>query len=833
MGWYNYRYFLVLMCCIVLSISCQRKNGFNANDIDSNLMDCMTSKSQKFVVNQIIDLRGCTIEVKCKAIEIVTGGMITNGTLVGNHTQFSASRLKCFDKVDFKGTWSVEEGFMEWFVGEEIDRPLENFKALCNLVTMDTRIVLNKIYPIENEKADKPFDSNNKIRIEGKSNKSCGLTLMKKSENIFFPYFRTQHGNSLDLYNITIQTSDYLNKFYSNQESDYIFSGSYYNAQYNPNCKPNLEEIKVENCVINGAISLAAYGSHSDNQTIGDFEIGNKVNKVLIKKNIFNFCNSPFAFSNMQYDSIFIENNNVKNISSTFIGIPASGINYSYYAILNKGRRYIHFKNNTFENDRVIITPSTRAMSPCVIKAGEGMLIFENNTLKNLINGAIDSDTYTFYFTCSNGGKVIARGNKFYNVLSRSSTELPACLIKDRATTDFTLEENIFEIDNKALVALGILSSEHQSLSSIDNKQFYFSFMQNGSVSNLLKKYVIKNNVFRMPYVNLSSEVSEVRDLLFENNTLEIGYYGISNLTNSATKDNIFFLGNKRLDLMDETPPSNYIFRNNRIKIGGSTDRRIDFLNFIDGVQNGAPGILDKRINFNQVTFDGTIEANDLNIGYTLLDGKSHKVNLTMVGVNNYFRLEDPTGVNHSRPNTAELNSNIKLGKINKVLKGESVFSMITKGHQMINIKAVEIDNLSLLSYNYLNTYYNLKDELPIKLTFNINAKDSKGVVFSERFILIIESQYRSFCHLNEKGSFEAYDPSEPNKLKRMVKGTTNKIRLQVVNGNKHLEEALIQLIGCKGLKDLVIDFKCEKINIEQSSLLKIEQELKYYENKK
>ncbi|MBK8547502.1 MAG: hypothetical protein IPL63_08980 [Saprospiraceae bacterium] len=78
----------------------------------------------------------------------------------------------------------------------------------------------------------------------------------------------------------------------------------------------------------------------------------------------------------MGYDSIIIKNNSIINFSESFISVPESGINESYYETLRKNKKYVEISNNLFENKRVVITGDDRALSPCVIKGGYGSMFF-------------------------------------------------------------------------------------------------------------------------------------------------------------------------------------------------------------------------------------------------------------------------------------------------------------------------------------------------------------------------------------------------------------------------------------------------------------------------
>ena len=451
---YKINIYLVLAVCSFLIFGCNKRKKIpsDSTSTTNNGIYELRQKiskakklNKKLIIEKKYDLKRSTIDIGDLELVFENNGKIQNGKIRGKNSKLKMEPVQYFNNVKLIGSWKIEKGYLEWFIGNDTNNSQSNFKALSNLVDIGAEVLLLKMYPIKTANNKSVFKTNQPIIIRGKDKNRSGLILETKHQNVFYNYFQNDKGNSLSLKNLTLQTRDFLNNIFPNSEADYRFSGMYYSEQFNANAKPNIDYITVENCIINGAIGIAGYGSHSKNQSLNDFKNKNKVKTVLIKNSQFNYCNAAFGFSNMGFDKVEVTGNKVYNFSSSFLSFPASGIDDTYFSPLFKNRKQVIFTNNEFKNDRLIQIPSGRVMTPFVIKGGNGNLLFKDNTVTNLLSDSRNGQVNTFYYKTTELGKAEVRGNTFYNVIGRGSTRYPASLIKQRGVNTLILEDNTFD----------------------------------------------------------------------------------------------------------------------------------------------------------------------------------------------------------------------------------------------------------------------------------------------------------------------------------------------------------------------------------------------------
>ncbi|MBK8622499.1 MAG: hypothetical protein IPN79_12260 [Saprospiraceae bacterium] len=589
--------------------------------------------------------------------------MLRNGIIEGENIQIIASDHKIFDNIILKGHWNSKDVLPEWFLGKNFKNAHQNFEVLKQFVEINASVFLNNILPIAVKHGEECFSGGRNIIIKGKDKKSSGLIFESKHSNLFFSYFRSVQGYNINLENMSLTTRDFIDGKLSDKSAEYFFSGTYYHSQLNPVAKPSLDSIRISNCMISGNISIAVYGAHSDNQTIQEFGSKNKISDLEVKNCHFDNANTPFVFSNMGYKNILIKNNVIKNFSETFLSISESGLNETYYEPLRKNKKTIEITNNIFENTRVVFTANDRALTPCVIKGGYGTLLFTGNTLKNLLPSNPYSDVYTLYYTCAHPGKCTFHNNTVTNVLGKGGSNNPASIIKDRGAQNLNMQENTFMVEKDALIKIGVIKSKNDDLSKIDGNTFLCTFMQIGNQTDFTKKMVFKNNTVRAPFINLSTEIYDIADLLFENNILEFEYFGPSGKNISVSRDGVFFLGRKRLDRIHGSAQGNFIMKGNRISIQKTRGNRFFYIQFPDGVQVGTLQNPDINYNYKNVIVQDNFYLNETQLGISLLDGENHQFDIQIDGQNNSIHVDDATGANHLRPNAKSYQSSVRFKK--------------------------------------------------------------------------------------------------------------------------------------------------------------------------
>ncbi|MFK8009454.1 MAG: hypothetical protein AB8H03_24040 [Saprospiraceae bacterium] len=739
---------------------------------------CIKNK-KNILIDQPVDLKKGVIDIQNVGLNFSQKGLIRNGQLKSNGAKITSQVQKIFHQVKLQGDWQAKEGYLEWFVGKKIDNAQKNFLALGQLIHAGIKVHLLKKYQIASLNAQSYFDTPKPIIIFGKNKKDCGLTLITKHQNSFFAYFRTDKGNSLHLSNITIQTLDYLEKKYSSNEGDFKFVSSAYSKQFCPTCKPNVDFIKIENCNISGSIALANFASHSSNQSLNEFSKGNTIKKVKITDSNFHYCNAPFAFSNVGYDEVLFHKNKVKNFSSQFLTFAASGIDKLFYPSLYRQRKKITITDNRFENDVLLDIPKGRAMSTIVVKGGDGKLIFSNNKVLNLKSKSTDAVAHPYYFTCTTRGNAEVFNNTFRDVVSKGNPSQPACLVKQRGESNLYLHDNLFEITKEALVDIGVLRHKNQSLKEVSGKDFFIYLFWIGTSQELIKKYTIKNNIFKVPLINGSSEIWDVCDFRFEDNVLEIEHFGSSRLKNSIQKDNVLFSFRKRLDRPKTQTFGNFISQNNQITIGSADNNVLHFTQSFTGMQNGSLKKTDVNYNYQNVIYDDDFKVNNVTIGYALLDGKNQKIRSTING-KGAFGLEDAANANSLRPNAQQLEIDLE---IRDYQNHKSCFplTVLPEAKQKIQIQNNHSDQINILDFNNAFFLYNLKTSLPLSVQLEVDYMLSNNQKGKQSYEIIFGDLYRSAYCKNEKGKIISFSPIDKSGKKIIISGKRKEAPFELV----------------------------------------------------
>jgi hypothetical protein len=793
-----------MICLVIVPFGCTKKIS-KGNNVLSN------SKKDPILITEVIDLKGESVYLKNKKLKFSNTGLIKNGTIEGENIEILAPDIKIFEKVKIAGKWNTKNAKLEWFLGNQFRNASNNFEVIKKYVNVNASIYLNALIPVAMSRPSDFCSKGRNVVIKGNDKKKSGLILESKQSNLLFGYFSSSEGYNLSLRNLSLVSKDYLDGKISESSAEYLLTGSYYQGQLNPAAKPSLDSIILDNCLVLGNISVAMYGAHSANQTLTEFGTRNKVSKLIVKKSTFDNSNTAFGFSNMGYDSILIKNNVVKNFSESFVSVPESGLDEKYYEPLRKIKKYVEFSDNQFENSKVVATADDRTLTPCVIKGGYGTMVFTRNQLKNLLSSNPRSDVNTMYYTCSFPGKCVFSYNTVYNVLGRGGTTNPACVLKDRGASHFVVENNKITIDKEALVKTGVLKNKNEDISKLDGNRFLCTFIQIGNQTDFTKKLVLKGNTFRVPFINMSTEIYDISDLLIENNQIEIDYFGPSGAQISTSRDGAFFLGRQRLDLLPQHTPGQFILNKNKIKINKTGGSTFNYVCFPDGVQAGSIDKPDKNFNYKNVAVKDTIEVNETLVGLSLPDGENHLYEMFLSGNNNAVLMDDATGANHLRPNAKSLQSTITIQKY-KSQNNSSLFVLIPGSKQKINIQNHNGDDLNLMSYSYLTSLYNLAKEENLLCYFETEWRTKNGKTEKTAFYFYLNNTSRYISLENNVKKIIDINPAElKQKPEEIYQNSSNSQRASLApkpllySGDRHLKNAELRLTNCAEVERISI----------------------------
>ncbi len=810
------KYVLTLIIGMMV-IACSKKSV--APSVSQDIKALFSEKS--VVINEQVNLIGQQVEIKNKSLTIQKGGRLINGTIKCTNCTITAPPEQIFDRVTLTGNWTGNKGNLEWWTGNDFTNAMRNLDVLNTLIQAGFRVEVRRMIPIQAKDDKSVLNPHRLIDIVGINREKSGLILVTKHANQFNNYFQSAKGFNMHLENLTLMSEDFKNGIYTDKETDYLFSGSYYQSTYNPDAKPSIDSIIVRNIDVRGNIHLANYGAHSNNQSLEEFAINNIVKKVEVTGCIFQNANSVFSFSNMGYGDIIVKNNQVFDFSGSFLSVPESGMDDRYYESNRSNKKYVLFENNTFKNSRVVKVAKDRAMTPCVIKGGKGSMDFINNTLENLLSDSPDADVHTFYYSCSQPGKFTAKNNIIKNVCGRGSLEYPASLIKDRWTDAFIFENNTVTLDRESLVKIGVLKNKNEDLSKIKGDRFNFVFIQAGGQQEFDKVVRIKNNTFSMPYVNRSTEMYDAKEFIFENNKVNIEYFGPSDREISISRDNSFFLGRQRLDRPEKQPAMDMILSNNVIHINKTGDKLFNYVNFSDGVQNGYGTSIDKNYNYKNVILEDKFEVENTEVGMSVPDGENQIFKPIIIGQNNSFFLNDAANGNHLRPNAKKLISNISLSSAQWNID-MSPFVFMPNSTQKMEVKNHNGKEIRLFNYIYFTSLYNLINEENQLIRIKLTGKNKSGTTFQQEYDLALDQKSRIFFGEDISGNFLEFGPSNANQIPLELKNgvaskgvPSNVPKLVMFAGDRHLKVAEIKFINCDNLVSYTIE--CQIYNIGRS----------------
>ena len=821
--------FLLLAGLLILS-SCHKNiankekpaSVIQSDDTNLNFADLLNRAAktgETIEVTTIIDLKGQSLNAADLTIRIKENGLLKNGTLAGKNATFSAPPIKCLENVKLTGSWENEKSYLEWFIGNDSNNDRENFAALCTLIDAGMSVDLLKIYPISLTSPLSFFSTDKDIIIRGKNRNESGLILLTKPANSYHSYFRSPQGNNIRLSNLTLKTLDYVNGIYDNLFPQYQLTGGYYSPALNPESKPNLDFAEIENCNVFGNIALAAYNSSAQNQSLSDFKNGNKVKSVKIKNCRTEYCNSLLSFGNITFSELLIENNTVNNFSSAFVSFSSSGLPAEYSEVVIQHTGKVICRNNVFENTRLLDMRKGGSMTPLTVKGGKGTLLFEKNKVLNLMSAGENGQSYPFYYTCIAPGKAEVYENTFKNVVCRGAPQQPACLVKQRGANNLILKNNTFEIEKSALVKIGVIDSEKQSLVHGNLNGFLIDFMQVGTASKLTRSYEITDNVFKTPLVNLSTQVMDVADFNFSNNKIEIEHFGVTKKKISVSRDGVFFLSRQRLDRSADSPPQSFVSLNNDITINSCEPKQLYYYYAANGVQNGIGSDTDKNYNYKNVRFSDKIRIDDTAVGFALLDAENETVTTALQGNKNSFLLQDFANVNHQRQNVKSLDTELHLTDYHNE-KNSFPFALSAGSTQILSAENNKGNEINLFSYGNALLLYNLKDNLPLKTKIKIEYTLKSGVRSESKYELIYGDLSKSLYCKNTDGELLSFSSNREKGKKVKVKSLsgTAPFDLVVIRGEQMATPAKILFENTQSVRDFKITFSCERLNKQKNA---------------
>ena len=466
-----------VFCAIVLILSllsCSRKTTEN---IDIILPD-------QAAVQQTIDLQGATKTMPPNST-ITELTKYKNGTIIGNNTRIEAGIVQLFDEVILQGTWQNDTFPLAWTTANT--HPEKNWSALLQILYLGKIVLLDQLYPIATPGRWALMDFSGDIRIIGINADYCGLILhtVHTGNNAYFNHIR---GNNLMLHNISLNTRQSIIGEEPSADAYRLVSCS--NNSLIPDANPDIDYIDIQNCRINGHISLRYNGNTKDPQltTKGIKKINISYNQLYETANFF-------ALSNACYQEVILSNNKIlenKGISFAF-GIAGTGFDHEE---ISKNRKILYFENNTVLNTSAIHPLDKNYLAPIIAKGFD--FIVKNNRIENQLTLNPEVEAYAFY--CSASNLLHAEGNFSRNCggISTSQKANTSSLLKLKGAINAVINNNEFVFDVDGLGLLGLLKPG-QALSGVDASTFKFCIFDHWKIPGLDSTSYLKieANTFR------------------------------------------------------------------------------------------------------------------------------------------------------------------------------------------------------------------------------------------------------------------------------------------------------------------------------------------------
>lgn len=122
-----------------------------------------------YEITEEIDLMGCTINIPDRVILKFNGGVIKNGTLVGNNTSLIAQSV-AFDRVTIKGEWNIPIIHTSLFKDLNYNNSLKDVFALTN-ENIENKVIIEKgeyrVFAEHNGESILNVKSNTEVIVNG------------------------------------------------------------------------------------------------------------------------------------------------------------------------------------------------------------------------------------------------------------------------------------------------------------------------------------------------------------------------------------------------------------------------------------------------------------------------------------------------------------------------------------------------------------------------------------------------------------------------------------------------------------------------------------------
>lgn len=106
-------------------------------------LDIVSSNNRVIKISQIIDLKGDTLKIPDESVLEFDGGVILNGTLIGNNTKIKSDKKRIFRSIKILGTWNVDSIYTNWF---DFSSEGDNYDNFQNLLALSHDSVINDIF---------------------------------------------------------------------------------------------------------------------------------------------------------------------------------------------------------------------------------------------------------------------------------------------------------------------------------------------------------------------------------------------------------------------------------------------------------------------------------------------------------------------------------------------------------------------------------------------------------------------------------------------------------------------------------------------------------------
>ena len=153
---------LLFFLSMIFSISMYAQDTLNAQRLG-------IYPSKKIIIDKDIDLKGGILSLPVGVILNFKGGVIKNGTIIGNNTRINC-RKYAFDQITIKGTWNVPTIYSIWFKNLSYENALKNVIALTNPYIKNKVIIAEGEYWVSVTKEEQSclkINSNTEICLNG------------------------------------------------------------------------------------------------------------------------------------------------------------------------------------------------------------------------------------------------------------------------------------------------------------------------------------------------------------------------------------------------------------------------------------------------------------------------------------------------------------------------------------------------------------------------------------------------------------------------------------------------------------------------------------------